>query len=128
MRANSMLLTAILSFTFFSLFAQVKDTVAVHTFSLEECIKYANEHQTNILNADLDRKIAQAKVKETIGIGLPQVSGKADFTDYLKSPVILFPDFIGPAIYGAIENNVRDANGNPLTVTRPAGVGGFQEV
>jgi outer membrane protein len=127
MTSTKLLFTAIISLVASGVMAQT-DTTNTYSFNLQECIDYALKNQTAVLNAEIDTKIADAKVRETIGIGLPQVSGTADFSDYLKSPVVLFPDFIGPAIYGAIEDNVRDANGNPLTVNRPAGVGGFQEV
>lgn len=45
-------------------------------FTLDDCIAYALEHAVDIRNARLDEQIAEARVKETIGIGLPQVSGK----------------------------------------------------
>ncbi len=44
-------------------------------FTLEQCIEYALKNAVSAKNATLDEEIAQAKVKETIGIGLPQVSG-----------------------------------------------------
>lgn len=44
-------------------------------FTLEECIKFALENSIAAKNATLDEEIAKAKVKETVGIGLPQVSG-----------------------------------------------------
>ncbi|MEQ8473707.1 MAG: TolC family protein [Marinoscillum sp.] len=43
--------------------------------TLEQCIDYALANNVNAKNAALDREIANAKVKETVGIGLPQVSG-----------------------------------------------------
>lgn len=52
--------------------AQRADTVS--TFSLDQCIQYALENSINNKNATLDQEIANAKVKETIGIGLPQIS------------------------------------------------------
>lgn len=63
---------------------------AVHNFSLQDCINYAYEHQDTVKNAALDIKSAEYKVKETTGIGLPQISGTASFTDYLKTPTVIF--------------------------------------
>ena len=63
----------------------------VHNFSLQDCINYAYEHQDTVLNAKLDIKSAEYKVKETTGIGLPQISGSASFTDYVKIPTTLIP-------------------------------------
>jgi outer membrane protein len=45
------------------------------TYSLDECIQYALENSIASKNAKLDEEIARSKVKETTGIGLPQVSG-----------------------------------------------------
>jgi outer membrane protein len=44
-------------------------------FSLEQCIQYALDNSIHIKNAVLDEKIADARVKETRGVGLPQVNG-----------------------------------------------------
>jgi outer membrane protein TolC len=49
----------------------------VDQFTLEQCITYAYENQANVKNATLDEEISQYKVKETLGIGLPQISGEA---------------------------------------------------
>ena len=62
-----------------------------HNFSLQDCINYAYEHQDTVVNAGLDIKSAVYKVKETTGIGLPQISGSANFQDYVKIPVTLIP-------------------------------------
>ena len=52
--------------------AQTADTAS---FTLEQCIQYALENSVAIKNAVLDQEIARAKVKETRGIGLPQLNG-----------------------------------------------------
>jgi len=44
-------------------------------YSLEACIKYALVNSPNVKNAQLNQEIASARVKETVGIGLPQVTG-----------------------------------------------------
>jgi outer membrane protein TolC len=65
------------------------DTGHTHNYSLAECISYAYQHQDSVVNAGLDVKSAGYKVKETIGQGLPQISGTAQFQDYLRLPVTL---------------------------------------
>lgn len=69
--------------------AQQKDTVA--NFSLQEAIDFAQRNQASILNAKIDEQIAVNTVKKTIGIGLPQVNGSANFQDFLKVPTSLIP-------------------------------------
>lgn len=74
--------------------AQQKDTTA--NFSLQDAISYAQKHHTTILNAKIDEEIASNTVKQTIGIGLPQLSGNATFQDFLKLPTSLLPgEFFG---------------------------------
>ena len=81
-------------FTGFSVKAQLTDTVA--HFSLQEAIDYAQNHSNSILNAKLDQDIAGNTVRQTIGIGLPQVSGNANFSDFIKVPTNLLPgEFFG---------------------------------
>jgi outer membrane protein TolC len=47
---------------------------AQQTFTLDQCIDYALKNSISVQNSVLDEQIASAKVKETIGIGLPQIS------------------------------------------------------
>jgi outer membrane protein TolC len=56
----------------FAVTAQSSDTAS---FALNDCIKYALENTVNIKNARVDAQIAEARVKETVGIGLPQIDG-----------------------------------------------------
>jgi len=46
---------------------------APKTFSLDDCIKYALENTVEVKNARVDSRMSEAKVRETTGIGLPQV-------------------------------------------------------
>src|SRR5258706_2094353 len=61
-----------------------QDTVS--TFTLDQCLEYALQHSINNQNATLDQQIANARVKETIGIGLPQISGSASVVHNPKLP------------------------------------------
>jgi len=62
-------------------------------FSVADCINYAYAHQDSVKNAALDVRSADYKIKETIGTGLPQISGSASFQDYLKVPTTVGPNF-----------------------------------
>lgn len=73
-------------------YAQQAPKDSIYNLSLQDCINYAYEHQDSVMNAKLDVQSADYKVKETIGSGLPQVSGSVNFQDYLKAPTILFPN------------------------------------
>jgi len=66
-------------------------------FTLADCISYAYQHQDSVLNAGLDIKSADYKIKETIGTGLPQVNGSVSFQDFLKPPASVGPNiFVTP--------------------------------
>jgi outer membrane protein TolC len=63
--------------------AQTNDSVL---FSLDDCIKYAMENTVDVKNSRVDEQIAEAKVKETIGIGLPQIDANVNLTHNEKLP------------------------------------------
>jgi outer membrane protein len=48
------------------------------SFTLELCIEYALKNSINVQNSFIDEEIAASKVKETIGIGLPQINGSVN--------------------------------------------------
>lgn len=50
------------------------------SFDLEDCIRYALENTVEVQNARIDEQIATARVKETVGIGLPQIDGSVNLT------------------------------------------------
>lgn len=76
---NIRLITLLIFLVPFFLSAQEK------TFSLDDCIEYALENAIVVKNAYLDEQLADSRIKETIGIGLPQVSGSVAVQ---KSPTL----------------------------------------
>lgn len=62
------------------------------SFSLEEAISYALEHQPELIKSNLDIEIAEKKVQETAAIGLPQINGSFDFRQNIELPVFIFPN------------------------------------
>lgn len=81
-----------------SVSAQGIDT-ASYTFSLKQAVDYGLQQQSSVKNAAIDEKIAQYKVWEIAGIGMPQLSSSFDFKDYLEIPTSFIPGefFGGPA-------------------------------
>ena len=70
--------------------AQQADSIP-YLLSLQEAIDYAQTHQTAVLNGRVDEEIAKNTVKQTIGIGLPEIKGNANFSDFIKLPTSLLP-------------------------------------
>ena len=58
--------------------------------SLQDALKMALQNNINILNSDLDLKIAQKKVWETMASGLPQINAKGTYTHIFKVPTLSF--------------------------------------
>jgi len=66
--------------------AQQAQEVQTEPFTLEQCIQFALDNSIAAKNADIDQRIAKAKVNETIGIGLPQISGTGSVVYNQKLP------------------------------------------
>lgn len=76
---------------FYALFAIAISFPAIgqsnaQVFNLEQCIEYALANSVNIKNAIVDERIADARVKETRGIGLPQVDASVSLQHNTKLP------------------------------------------
>ncbi len=56
-------------------------TQPTQSFTLEQCIEFALGNSITMQNSVIDEEIAKSKVKETIGIGLPQISGSINATN-----------------------------------------------
>lgn len=102
-------------------FVALELSAQVRTFSANEAIQFALENSQFVRNAKLDTDIAAAKVQETIGIGLPQISGSASVLHYPKIQKFVLentpgtPFFISPdAFKGAPAINAPIAFGLAL--------------
>ncbi|SIQ72075.1 Outer membrane protein TolC [Chryseobacterium sp. RU37D] len=62
---------------------------AQQSFTVEQSLDYAINNNVSVKKARIDQIKASQKVKETTGIGLPQISGQAKYNYYLKTPVML---------------------------------------
>jgi len=60
--------------------AQSAQNIQGQSFTLQQCIDYALENSIAAQNSILDQKIATARVKETVGLGLPQINGNVSLT------------------------------------------------
>lgn len=62
-----------------------------YSFSLEEAQAFAiqNSYQTRLAAMEVEK--SERKVKETIGIGLPQVNASGSYKNYIELPVQLIP-------------------------------------
>jgi outer membrane protein len=58
--------------------------------SRQDALKMALQYNTNILNSDLDLKIAQKKVWETMASGLPHIDAKATYQHIFEVPTLNF--------------------------------------
>ncbi len=63
--------------------------------SLDQAKAYAVEHSYFTRQAIMDEEIARRRVKETTGIGLPQINASGSFQDFIDIPTVLIPDFTG---------------------------------
>jgi outer membrane protein TolC len=77
------------------------------TFTLDNCIRYALENTVEVKNARVDQQIAQARVKETTGLGLPQISGSVTLQHNQKLPPF-FANYATAQGFAGV-----DENGNP---------------
>ncbi|MFD1256505.1 TolC family protein [Mucilaginibacter terrae] len=108
---NKLYLTAVLLSLFAgkSIAQVVPPAGQTYNFTLQDCINYAYEHQDTVINAKLDIKSADYRVKEIIGGGLPQITGGATFQDYLKVPTSLLPGefFNAPGTFVPVKFGVK---------------------
>jgi len=86
-------------------FSQTKDTSS-YSFSLQKAIEFALQNQKDIKNALIDEQIAQKKVNEIAGMGLPQINSSFDLKEFIEIPTSLIPAEIfggAPGTYAAVK-------------------------
>jgi outer membrane protein TolC len=87
--------------------------------SLNDALKMAQDNNLNIKNSQIDLKIAQKKIWETIAIGLPHVDGTAKYTYTPMVPTLPASNFDPTAKPGdVIELGVKQNIVYDLTVSQ----------
>lgn len=123
MKTLKALVTAMFAFLVFSGSAQETGDSA-YAFTLQEAQQYALKHNQEVINARLDIEIAEAKIKETTAIGLPQVEASATYTHVFNPPEMDMSSMFGGGEDGNSGEQAPDPN-VPPTLT-PDFVGNFQ--
>lgn len=68
-----------------------------YSFSLEQAIGQALEHNYAAINATRDIEIAKQKKRETTATGLPQINGTVDYANNIQIPLSVVPaQFLNP--------------------------------
>ena len=69
---------------------------AIHMFSLQQAVDYAEKNNVQVKNALLDVQIQEQTNKDITSAALPQINGSGTFTYNAKIPVSLIPgEFFG---------------------------------
>ncbi|MXV16425.1 TolC family protein [Hufsiella ginkgonis] len=70
--------------------AQTKTDTLAGPVTLEQCIRYALKNQPGVQQSLLDEEITERDIRASLAGWLPQVSGDANLSHYLKRPTTLF--------------------------------------
>lgn len=89
--------------TLFSFGIMAQETA---TFTLEQAIKYAQEHHLSIQNAKYNIEDAEGQITERRAFGIPQVNGEVSYDYYFKVPTSVLP--------AQFEDIIRAGNGGEL--------------
>lgn len=70
--------------------------IAQQSFSLQQAMDYAAVHSYTTQLSEQEVLLAKAKVRETIGSGLPQINANGSYQNFIKQPVQIVPaEFFG---------------------------------
>ena len=80
-----------------SVHAQKQDTSV--TKSLEECIVYALDHQTNIRQSLIDEQITEREIKIRLSDWYPQINFSGNYQNNFQQPTSIFNNTGKPGRY-----------------------------
>ena len=92
--------------------------------SLNDAVSYALSHVNSLKVSQLSVKDASLAYDENHATALPQVGADFNVQYFYKTPTQLIPDFISPAVYGALKN-VTYSNGKALELPLNQGGSGY---
>ena len=79
---------------------------AQESYTLQQCLGYAVEHNSNVKKSAYDREKAERARQEVLGALLPQISGSAGLNDNLKKAKFIMPNFMN----NFLPEKMRDPN------------------
>lgn len=80
--------------------------LAQESYTLQQCLSYAVEHNSNVRKSAYDREKAERARQEVLGALLPQISGSAGLNDNLKKAKFIMPNFMN----NFLPEKMRDPN------------------
>ena len=111
-----------LIFIFYLLFSLVGQTQEdSQSFSLQEAIDFALENNRTAKNAARDIEAAKELKWETTATGLPQISAKVDYNNWLKQQVSLIPaEFFGgnPGEFAEVEFGTKQSMNASIVINQ----------
>jgi len=102
----------IYSLLFLLLFSVLVKAQETYSFTLDEAIQYALEHNYTVRNAVLDIEAAEKQKWEATSFGLPQIDGTIDYQNWIKQAVTFIPAEIVGGNPGDFEEVVFGAKQN----------------
>lgn len=85
-----------IAFTLIGLWASMLLLAQEKTFSLNEAVTYAYEHNRDMKNAYYEIGKASQEVKKQLASGLPQINAQVEYQNFLALPINLIPaEFFG---------------------------------
>jgi outer membrane protein TolC len=136
---NTLLYRTTLTLVLLLFYSEVRSQTSL-AFSMLQAQEYAYQNNYDLKNSATDVVIAQKLVRQNTAIGLPQINGGIDYTDFLALPTSLIPgEFVGepgtviPIQFGQKYNVTMKANATQLVYSGQYIVGlqtakAFQEV
>ena len=79
---------------------------AQESYTLQQCLGYAVEHNSNVRKSAYDREKAEQARREVLGALMPQVNGSAGLNDNLKKAKFIMPNFMN----NFLPEKMRDPN------------------
>lgn len=84
--------TILITLLLFAIGAKSQETQKQsYSFSLEQAISHALEHNYSAINASRDIESAKQKKRETTAAGLPQINGSVDYANNIQVPLSVVP-------------------------------------
>src|SRR4029078_862241 len=87
----------------------------MNAFSVKQAVDYALKNSAQVKNALLDIQIQRQTNKEITAAAFPQITGNVNANYNPAVAVQTFPNFIGAATYGVLQQEgVKNGNGDPI--------------